>query len=257
MARVRIRKKHIHHRKRRVRKKHSQNRKLSYLIEFRIQGKAKSEIKLMIQEVNKKFRIRPNHRPVPHISIAGPIKTNDESRLINDVYGVCSKYPLMKFKVDGFGVFEDNRVVYIGIKPNDKFKEFRWEIIQKIKSYCKLPDHNYEKEWHPHTTLAMNIDPNKYIKIKSYINKKEKLNFEHIVIRISLIKKEFILREYDFLLRRYLNRKLAKSRRILRQTLSLLEKYFEGKYDPDKNLKRIIYHKPKSLWEKIKSLFGA
>ena len=53
-------------------------RKSSYLIEFRFQGKAKKRIKQMIREINSKCRIRPPHRPVPHITLAGSFSTKNE-----------------------------------------------------------------------------------------------------------------------------------------------------------------------------------
>ena len=48
-----------------------------YLIEFRFQGKAKSEIKKLIREVDKKCWIGNTRRkkPVPHITLVGPFQT--------------------------------------------------------------------------------------------------------------------------------------------------------------------------------------
>jgi len=48
-----------------------------YLIEFRFHGKAKYEIKKLVYEINRKFRLRTK-RAIPHISLAGPFYTNDE-----------------------------------------------------------------------------------------------------------------------------------------------------------------------------------
>ena len=88
--------------------------------------------------------------------------------------------------------------------------------------------------------------------MKQYINRKKEPHFRHIVVRVTIIKNSKILREYDFILRRLLTRKEAKSKNIYRQTIYKLNKFFEGKHDPNKN---IIHEEKKSIFDKIKSVF--
>lgn len=53
------------------------------------------------------------------------------------------------------------------------------------------------------------------------------------MVRATLLKNSIILREYDFLLRRPLVRRLAKDKRVYSQTLELLKEHFENKFQPD------------------------
>jgi len=222
-----------------------------YLIEFRFQGKAKSEIKRLIWEVDKRCHIgnARRKRPVPHITLVAPFQTRNERKLINDFYDVCSKNPLMKFSVKGFNTFENNRVMYLDINPSENLDNFRWELSKKLQQYCKLQPIDYERKYYFHSTVAMKLTPQKFGQVKSYIHRKERPNFKHVVVRATLLKGGKILREYDFIQRKMFNRRLAKSKRVYTTTINLLKRYFDGSYNPDDKMKI-------SFWNRFKSFFG-
>lgn len=226
-----------------------------YLIEFRFHGKAKSELKTLIEEVNRKFKIR-SKRVVPHITLAGPLCTNNEERLIRDFNRLCSKSPLATFEIDGFSTFEDSRVVFLNVKPSKELDEFRWNLAQTINSYCDLKPFDFEKKFEFHATIAMKLPEDKFSKIKYSIKKKPKINFKHVMVRATLLKGKFILREYDFFLRRSLTRRLAKDKRVYSQTLELLKAHFESKFNPEEFIDTSIRTQKKTFLSKIKSAFS-
>ena len=77
-----------------------------YLIEFRFQSKRiRTYLKSMIYGINRKFGVG-KRKHVPHITLVGPITTNNERRLIADFARICSKTELMKFKGNRFGKIE-------------------------------------------------------------------------------------------------------------------------------------------------------
>ncbi len=196
---------------------------VTYLVEFRLQGKAQHQIKRMIAEISNKFNIRSKYRAVPHISIAGPLKTSRQAQLIGTFARLCKKYSLMKFKFDGYGVFPENRVVYIKVKSDQQFNNFRKELIRSIKTHCTMPDHCKKVIWYPHITLAMKLNPQKYQAIKKYVERKKKLQFLYKVPRLTLLKEGIILKEYDFILKRLFNRQQAKSKGLLKKTGRLMK----------------------------------
>lgn len=104
----------------------------NYLIEFRFFGEAKGKTKKLIWGINRTCHIKPSHRSVPHVTLAGPFQTKNESKLVSDFNKLCKKYEVMKYRVVGFNTFKDNRVVYIDINPSEKLKEFRWELSKKM-----------------------------------------------------------------------------------------------------------------------------
>lgn len=218
-----------------------------YLIEYRFQGKAKTEIKQMVITLDKKFHLGLSIKPIPHISFAGPLATNDEARLIKDFTSLCKNTPFCSFKVNGFGFFEKTKVVYINIDPSEKLKNFRWKLAQKIMKYCKLRDFDYKDDFEFHATLAMKLNNPEFLAIKKYIEKQNSPNYKHFLIRATIIKNSRILCEYDFLQRRLLTREEALNRNQLAITMKLLNDFFEGKYDPDEKLK---LPSPKSKPEK-------
>ena len=198
-----------------------------YLIEFRFFGKAKEEIKTLIWEVNKKFHIRPNLRPVPHISLVGPFFTKNEKRLVKTFKQVCSNQKIMEIHVIGFNTFEENRVVFIEIEADDRMDEFRWQLSKSLQSFCNLKSYDYKREFQYHSAIAIKLHPHKFLQVKNYIMNKPKPNYRNVLLRVTLIKNKRILYEYDFLLRKLLNRREAKSRKILSHTFNELIKYLE------------------------------
>ena len=148
-----------------------------YLIEFRFHGKARYEIKKLVYEINRRFRLGYK-RAIPHITLAGQFYSNDEKRLIGDFNRLCSKSPLMNFEIDGFSTFENSKVVFLGVKPSKELEEFRWNLSQTLKSYCQLRPFDYEKNFEFHATIAMKLPEDKFSAIRDYIDRKSRLNFK-------------------------------------------------------------------------------
>ena len=225
-----------------------------YLIEFRFQGKAKKELKDLIWRVDKKCRIgnAKRKRPIPHITLVAPFTTNNESRLLRDFKDLCSSQKLMKFKLKGFNVFNNKsgaHVVYFDITPSTELDEFRWRMAKKLKSYCKLNSIDNQRKYYFHSTIAMKLTDKKFNQVKRYVKRMEIPQYKHLVLRVTLLKGSKILREYDFMQRRMFNRRLAKNRKIMSKSRSLMKQYFAGKYNPDERVR-----KQKFFMDKIREL---
>lgn len=208
----------------------------NYLIEYRFRGRAKIQIRQMIFKLDNKFHlgILGSKNPIPHITFAGPFKTNNEAKLVTDFTALCKSTPICAFKVNGFGYFKNTGVVYINIIPSRKLDEFRWNLAQKLMPYCKLSDFDYEREFKFHATLAMKLDPPDFTSVKNYIETQDPPKFKYSLIRATILKKGKILHEYDFLQRRLLTRHQLLDRKIFAKTMKLLNDYLNGHYDPDK-----------------------
>jgi len=230
-----------------------------YLIEFRFQSKRiRTYLKSMIYGINRKFGVG-KRKHVPHITLVGPITTNNERRLIADFAKICSQTELMKFRGNGFGTFDNNRVVFVNIGASERLNEFRTKLVEAIRSYCNLQSQDKKKEkdrFGYHSTLAMKLDQNEFNSIKNYIKNKPVPSFTQIVMRITLLKNGKILREYDFLQRRLLNRKQALNKYLTRRSKTLLKDFMLGKYNPNNKTKPRPIIKRKLLINKIKKLIG-
>ncbi len=233
-----------------------------YLIEYRFQGKAKAQIRKMIYDLDNKFKLGFSSlkRPIPHISLAGPLSTSNERKLVRDFKELCDATPLCSFRINGFGSFKDSRVVYIDISPSENFDNFRWELAQKLMPYCRLKDHDCIKDFQYHATLAMKLNHQQFKAVKTYIEKQNPLKFKQFLIRAAIIKNSKILYEYDFLQRKLLNRNEALDIGRTNTTLQLLNDFFAGKYDPNKKLNsKCRTQSPKSsssnILRKLKEFF--
>ncbi len=194
--------------------------KSSYYIEIRYFGKAKHQIKRIINDVDNKFRLKKS-RKVPHITVIQPFTTKKQKWLVSDFKKICSKQKLMKFTIDGIGVFPFH-VVFAKVNPDEELLKFRKNLLKSIKSYCFVKD--IERSYKPHTTFALNMGFFNFFNIWFYLRSKSKLVFTNNVMRVTLLKDGKILYEYDFLKRKLLNRRQALSKKGLSQTFKRLKR---------------------------------
>jgi 2'-5' RNA ligase len=201
----------------------------NYLLEFRLSGTAKKYVKQIAFDVSREFGVQgvTRNRVVPHISLIGPITTNNEQKLVHEIIETCWKYDLLTIRFNGFTSFGNwlfgNRVLAIKIKPSNDLELLRSEIVEKISDFCQLSKFD-TKEWNPHVTIAFKDIDKKFKQIKVFLENGNCPEIRHYVIRITLLKNARILTEYDFLLRRQLTRFEALNREIKRMTIMLLKK---------------------------------
>jgi calcineurin-like phosphoesterase family protein/2'-5' RNA ligase len=221
-----------------------------YLIEVRFHGKAKYAVDRLTAETHSRFNIKTEKHP--HMTLAGPFYTDNEKKLVGDFNRLCTNSDLIEFLLEDYGFFEDTRVVFIGVKPSDKLDSFRWNLSQQLQPYCKLSPYDYKRDFNFHVTIASHIPSHKFENVKKHIKSRSKINFNHVMVRATLLKGGLILREYDFFLRRPLVRSLAKDHGIYSRTMDLLKAHFEneycpddiiGRYDQDKNTRKTESYK--------------
>lgn len=199
-----------------------------YLIEFRFSGKAKKYLKDLIYDVSNRFDVMgaTRKKPVPHISLAGPLYTTDERRLIKEVFDVVKKYDIVTFSLDGFGKFGNwlsgNRVIKVNIEPSKELEEIRLEVAKRLKEFCKMTEYDNKKNFKFHATIAFKDIDRKFGDIWDYIQKLEPPKIDQTVLRITIVKNQKILCEYDLMLKRKLSRLQALDRDTFRKTLNVL-----------------------------------
>jgi len=190
-----------------------------YYIEIRYFGKAKKQIKKLINKVDNKFSLR-KYRKVTHITLIQPFTTNKQKWLVSDFKKICSKQKLMKFTLDGIGVFPFF-VVFVKVKINKELVDFRKKLLNQIKNYCNIID--IKRPYKPHTTIAIKMGFINFFRVWFYLKRKPKIMFTNHILRATLLKEKKILYEYDFLSRKLLNRKQAKIRKVLSKTFKKLK----------------------------------
>jgi 2'-5' RNA ligase len=221
-----------------------------YFIEFRFQGKAKYEMKKMIYHLDRRFHLKKTKkkRPIPHVTILSPFSTTRQKQLVNDFHNICKNHSLMKFKIRGYGCFNNSKVVYININPSKEMVQFRKDLIKRIKKYSTLKDYDSKDNYKPHATLAMKLNNFQFNRIKKYVLARPGSSKNYSMIRATLIKNNKILCEYDFVLNRLLNRNEAKRKDIYSKTIKGLRKTWNR--PPERKAPK------KGFFSRIKEWFG-
>ncbi len=196
-----------------------------YLIDIRLMGTVRHQIRTLSDHLQEKFNLG-DKLVVPHITLAGPFSTGDEEKLIEDFTRICSdQKKIPKYDVGGYGFFDDTRVVYVTITPDENLKQFRYRLSRAISPYCSLRDYDLDSAdaFRFHATLAMKLDWLTYRRIQWYFKRQEQVVYRHHPIRATLIRNSKILCEYDFVQHRMLTRSQARSRATLMRDLDILE----------------------------------
>lgn len=190
----------------------------SYLIEIRMFGKAKYDIRELILRTSRQFEVHVP-RPVPHITLVGGFSTNYENRLIKDFESVCSRVGLIGYVIEGIDVFVDTGVIYLDIQPSKELITFRRELRDRLCKYCNLSKWDFVEPFEFHSTVVMHQSLEKISAIKRDLKYQR---YSHRMLRATLLKDGKILVEYDFLLKKVLNRREALSKQVLDKTLIAL-----------------------------------
>jgi 2'-5' RNA ligase len=201
-----------------------------YLIDIRLMGAVKHQIRSLSDHLQEKFSLG-NKRVIPHITLAGPFSTEDPEKLIDDFTRICSDQKVIpKYDVGGFGFFNDSRVVFVTVTPDETLKQFRYRLTAAISPYSTLRDYDRVSadEFRFHATLAMKLDWLTFRRIQWYFRNQEPVIHRHHPIRATLLRNGKILCEYDFIQERMLTRAQALSRATRKRDFDILRIWAEG-----------------------------
>jgi hypothetical protein len=135
-----------------------------------------------------------------------------------------------KYEVGGYGFFDETRVVFITITPDETLKQFRYQLSRTISPYCSLRDYDLDsaEAFRFHATLAMKLDWLTFRRIQWYFRKQESVIYRHHPIRATLLRNAKILCEYDFIQGRMLSPAQARSRATLKRDFDILRLWDYG-----------------------------
>jgi 2'-5' RNA ligase len=204
-----------------------------YLIDIRMMGSVKHQIRTLSNHLAEKFNLG-DKRVIPHITLAGPFSTSDENKLIEDFTRICTNQEeIPKYEVGGYGFFDNSKVVFVTITPDESLKQFRYQLSRAISPYCTLRNYDLDSadEFRFHATLAMKLDWLTFQRIKWYFRKQEPVVYRHHPIRATLLRNTRILCEYDFIQNRMLTRAQALSRATMKRDFDILKVWADGSWE--------------------------
>jgi 2'-5' RNA ligase len=201
-----------------------------YLIDIRLMGSVKHQIHTLSDHLQEKFNLG-NKLVIPHITLAGPFSTDNEEKLMEDFARICtSQTEIPKYDVGGYGFFDDTRVVFVTITPDETLKQFRYQLARAISPYCSLRNYDLDSAdaFMFHATLAMKLDWLTFQRIRWYVRKQERVIYRHHPIRATLLRNSRIIGEYDFIQERMLTRAQALSRATMMRDFDILKMWDDG-----------------------------
>ena len=207
----------------------SPKRQAHYLVEFRFHGMAKEimrDIASNVERYSRKSRQGAlRRRMVPHITLAGPLTTNDEKQLVQEVVAACKEHQVIKFKLVGFDKFDD-KVIYVKINPSCSLISLQKDITARLENFCELGEHDdLKRTFTFHGTLHMNKNGiYNFNKIWNYVNSFSIPEFDLYLARVTIIKNNGILCEYDLLLEKTLSRHESLNKSLAEKTTQRLAK---------------------------------
>ena len=222
-----------------------------FYIEFRFHRYPKVYLKGLINEIAHEFRVKGalKYRPVPHMTLYGPSQAKSLSSVFSKIEKVAKKYTLVPFDICDFDSNKGKTVIGCRVNAPPELKNLRRELAEELNKIVKIDDRqpwdNGDDYWF-HTTIAMKDINKQFEDIWHYINKKENPRINQHLVRITVLnRRRKIEREYDLMLKRWLNRREALSRHWWRRTINRL-----------RELQGLPPEKPTSLMDWLKRLFG-
>lgn len=204
-----------------------------YLIDIRLMGSVKNQIRTLSNHLAEKFDLG-ERLVTPHITLAGPFSTTDEQKLVEDFTGVCTDQKVIpKYDVGSYGFFDETRVVFVTITPDETLKQFRYQLARAISPYCTLRNYDQDSadDFRFHSTLAMKLDWLTFQRIKWHFRGQESVIYRHHPIRATLLRNSKILCEYDFVQERMLSRAQALSKATRMRDFDILKVWADGSWE--------------------------
>ncbi len=204
-----------------------------YLIDIRLMGSVKHQIRNLSNHLSEKFNLG-DKRVIPHITLAGPFSTHHEKKLVADFTRICTNQKeIPKYEVGSYGFFDDSKVVYVTITPDENLKQFRYQLSQALSPYCSLRKYDLDSadEFRFHSTLAMKLDWLTFQRIKWHFRGQKSVIYRHHPIRATLLRNSKILCEYDFIQDRMLSRHKHLGKATMMRDFDILKLWADGSWE--------------------------
>jgi 2'-5' RNA ligase len=204
-----------------------------YLIDIHLMGSVKHQIRTLSDQLQEKFNLGEK-LVVPHITLAGPFSTDNEEKLVEDFTRICTNQKVTpKYELGSYGFFDNTRVVFVTITPDENLRQFRYQLSRALSPYCSLRNYDLDsaEKFRFHATLAMKLDWLTFQRIKWYFRGQGGVTYRHHPIRATLLRNSRILCEYDFIQARMLSRAQALSKATKMRDFAILRSWADGNWE--------------------------
>jgi len=208
-----------------------------YFIEIRTGGEVKQRLREIMYDVAEEFGVRGavDPRPVPHVTLFGPYDTDQGRTVKQRLIESFEDFDAVPYRIDGFDVFQDSKVVYFDVVPSEELRSLRRAISRELRPICyDYPDYdaNYFHEFH--ITLAFKDVGGKLEEILEYARIQYDPQFDCYATRITSLRGRSMMWEYDLPRNKYLSSDEATTAHAWEQTEKALQQHID--YDDHNDL---------------------
>lgn len=171
-----------------------------YLNEIRTGGEIKHRLRQITHEIAEEFGVRGavDPRPVPHVTLYGPYDTNEGHEAKRIVKDVLSGYDIVPYRIDGFGRFEENDVIYANVIPSPELRNLRRELARRLRPISRNnPRHDSDYFHDFHITVAFRDIADHFDEIWTYVQEEFDVHFDAYATRITSLHRREMMWEYD------------------------------------------------------------
>lgn len=191
--------------------------RVRYLIEYRVCGKLRLELRAIKSTINSTFPQIQDFDykydlPIFHISLLPPLINQNKEFVLKSVKEAFKDSYIIGFKAGNYGFFDnpDRKPIFQRVEFEQDFIEARERLIDKLESRKSL-DWAFEKTegFNPHVSLGF-VDKKKDAdEVIHFLNKNYLLDMQQILDRITILNGSKILWEYDIFNHKVLSRQQA------------------------------------------------
>jgi len=196
------------------------------LVEIRTSGQTKSELRTLINDVETEFPVGGSRgHVVPHVPLFGRYDTNQSSAVKQSLVDVFSGFDVVPYTISGFGTFE-NETVYADIVPSLELVSLRRQISRTLQSVTfSYPAHDSGNSFRFHIPIIRGdrLDDADTTAVLHYLGEQYDPDIDEYATRITNLRGNEMLWEYDLLQEQMLEYAEATSRESWRRTEALLD----------------------------------
>jgi methylated-DNA-[protein]-cysteine S-methyltransferase len=113
------------------------------------------EIHNIRKEFSEKYNCIKALAPPVHITLQAPFKMDAgmEQAVIDILNPIAYYQEPFEVKMENFGAFPDNKVVFIAVEKHAVLRTFQRNLVSRLKK-AEVPAVNYSMSFHPHITIG-------------------------------------------------------------------------------------------------------
>lgn len=199
-----------------------------FYVEVRTGGDTKSELRTIINDVADEFSVTElsEAHVVPHVPLFGPYDTARGSEVKRQLIETLSDFDVVPYRIAGFDTFHNEQRVDITVVPSIELVSLRkqiGEVLQPLTKNYPAWDEDLKLEFRIPVVDSSQLATGNVTAVLEYLESRFDPTFDEYATRVTSLRNEKILWEYDLLQDRVLEQNEATSATAWRRTEELLD----------------------------------